>query len=1403
MGRQRFHAAITAGLAVTLATSGVQTAAIAQTLGIEAEPAAEVDPTAAGKGLGGASTTPRANAAEPEVEGRLPADGAWGADSVDLPPWASAERPQEDEFYVETEMWIYRWIDPGQTIDVPLPKDVRIRYNDGRCESVPVTWTYDSLGMERPQVDIVDGVAKSLTMGYHVFTTTIKGKPRQYSVQVNERTATDAQDAIQSVEPVVDTLYTTGYGDPSEAYDPGLINVTMADGEVKLLEPIWDDIPRELYDGDEDAGEFTVKGVIEQYGNYPVEATVIVAVPREQRWAENVSTPAGTLPTLPDCVGIAFSNGAVQDIEVTWDMPAAEVFSKPGVVYVKGSIPGSKFRPQVKVKVQAIKSMEPLSDRHALVGNALRPEEYQNYAYVTYSDGVTGSVPIIWDPVDESAFAAPGVIEIKGRLQGYSDEVTSRIHVHDKVLNPVVEKRLAVGADPLSATTNENFELAQYNSSWFDVDWNRAQLDQIDYNQAGAHLIDGVIQNTDIHVQMSLNIVGIDHVVAPTTVKTLTGVMPQLLQTVDVVYTDGKVQDAWVDWDAIQPSKYANEGEFVATGTYNLDNLTSQSITCPVKVLKAQAPASIDAVTLAGRAPELPEQVKVTMWDGTVVHAKAQWENPDPQGFAQPGTFDVHGFLLGSQIEIVAHVRALGLKSEVVAECGYYPGAPETIQINNSLELENGDPIYVPSIVWDPFPEALRRGEPGTYEVGGTIAESPVRVKALVTTGRLLSVWANDDIIIPAGSELVLPATVSGEIDGGHYVSETPVAWDEYDKNPQHDITVTGHIAGHDQPIVVTVHVVTEPKFDISTMFIKRGFNAAEHLPQNIQVTVPTESGSITTGDPCSVSWNTDGVDWGESGTISGIAHVTEIGYAKDVPVTIDYKVLDSIKVVCGQEHWTEPGVAPNLDDFGIQVDPESGGWTNPWIEWEGIDPSLYSKPGSTFTVKGTIVEMGFDVETTVHVAEVTSIEVPESVSTPNGERPHLPYEVPVHWSDVGTTMEYVNWDNVPGSAYKGEPGKTTTVYGSICGAQGAPLHQVSIKVVIVAPTVAYDNGELDVTTQAGIKPFLPGHVAARMSDDTVSISSITWDPIPAERYRQPGTFEATGRIEGYSPSRARFFHIGGNDINVAPDGTVKATVTVKPEESKPVPLQPEVLATSVVQGSTEDFTVPTHVPVLMSNVGNMATPPLDAWHTVSWDVTGLKLDVPGSYRITGAIDGFDDIQAVAYVNVLPRPRTVKSVEPFELSVTQGSLAADVDVALLREVKVEYEDGSTGIVKVEAWDMTPITDDALKSEGDIKIEGRLVGSKMKASAIVHVVADPAKVPVRAVAPKPIEVREGSKLSTLVKKLPAKVFVEMKNGDKREFDVTWDTPRALGKSGSEQVVAGVTSNGMKVSSSRSW
>ena len=138
-------------------------------------------------------------------------------------------------------------------------------------------------------------------------------------------------------------------------------------------------------------------------------------------------------------------------------------------------------------------------------------------------------------------------------------------------------------------------------------------------------------------------------------------------------------------------SDYGREGSFEATGEIYFDNLPSCQISCTVSVLKAQAPSSVNAVTLVGRIPNLPDRVKVAMWDGTVVYAKVQWENADPQDFGKIGTFDVRGHLFGSSTEIVAHVEALGLKNDVLTEMGYYPGAPAEVKnYSNMLQLTNG-----------------------------------------------------------------------------------------------------------------------------------------------------------------------------------------------------------------------------------------------------------------------------------------------------------------------------------------------------------------------------------------------------------------------------------------------------------------------------------------------------------------------------------------------------------------------------------------------------------------------------------------------------------------------------------------------------------------------------------------
>lgn len=1422
MGRKHVHAAVTAGLAVALVMGGVPTAAVAESLGIEPASASKgaFAPQAADgvEALGGASaeSSPAEDAGTAEgvaeatdrseqpavVPVEIPSPdfdttadlSASGEVSLD-PDTGGIEQPQTNEFHIETNTYASRWVDPGETVDVELPRELRLRYQDDSVESVSVTWTHQTWDTSAPTIEVVDGVAKSVHAGCHYFETNVKGQLVTFTVDVAERSAEDSQESISSIRPIVTTVYTTEYADPSREIHLGGVEATMANGEQQWLDVTWNAIPRELYDGDEDAGELTVHGVIERYGNYPVVAKVVVAVPRSQGWTESVAVPAGQVPKMPESVNIEFSNGSDWSVPVSWAMPDADAFAHAGVVYVKGSIPQSKLSVQLKVKVEEVVSINSTFEDHALVGNPLDYEHSQHWAGVTFADGTHGSVPVIWDPIDDALYDTAGTYEVKGRLKRYGNEVTLKLIVRDTVLNPVIEKRLTVGASPISPTTNEEFKLSEWQTRFYEVDWNRGQLDAIDFTQAGEHLISGVIQNTDISVQMKLVIVGIDRVVVSDAVKTLVGVRPQLPQQAKVLYTDGVVESKWVSWNEILPSRYAAEGKFDATGEVYLENAPAQKVTCPVVVLKAQAPASVDAVALVGRSPKLPDQVKVTMWDGTVVYAKTQWENADPQDFGKPGTFDVHGYLLGSNIEIVAHVQAMGLKSDLVTEIGYYPGAPAEIKnYNTSLVLENGDQVYIESVKWDPFPQELLDGVAGTYEVGGTIAESTVRVRALVTTGALTEVWPPQVVVVPAGGELVLPTTLSGMLESGQAAAELPVTWDEYDKNPQADMTVTGHIAGYDEPVDVKVRVVHDPNFEFMPVYTKRGHDASAHLPTEGRVRVELEDGWIEGDKSCKVTWDTSAVDWSKSGTISGVAHATQIGYAEDVPVTVAYEVLDEINVVEGLEVWTEPGVEPELSNVVIELTPDHSLY--PWVEWEDVDPSLYSKAGSTFKVKGHIRDLGFDVEATVHVAEVTRIDVSEYVSTSSGVYPSLPFEVPIHWSDGSITMGHANWDRISASVYTGDAGKTTTVYGAIRSSFGELRHQLSCKVVIVAPTAAFDNGELKVATQEGVRPMLPSRVAARMSDDTVSYAAIVWDPVPAEKYAEPGTFEATGRIEGYAASSVRMLRVGNSEINVAPDGTVTATVTVRAKSDKPVYNQPEAYVVNVVAGSDLNHVLPEMIALFDSATGIPQGMGGATACAVTWDLSGVDTGVPGSYRVTGAIDGVEGIEAAAYVNVTPKPRSVKSVKPLELTVTEGVSPEEVDAQLLRKVAVFYDDGTTGVVDVEAWDMTPITADSLDSEGDIELSGRLVGSKVAARAVVHVVANPAEVPVEVAPLEMIEVREGSKLSALIKKLPARVAVVMKDGSKKNFDVTWDAPHVLGKEGSEQVVSGMTSCGLK-------
>lgn len=169
MGRQHVHVAVTAGLAVALATGGFPTAAVAETLGIKKDEASQTasEPSVVdrqGGGLSsssdetvvagderhdakgqdttivdGASESPQSVAPDAPDLGLVPDSGAPAGGDVIEP-----EQPQGDDYEILDNLYLSRWVDKGESIDIELPRELNLRRKDGSVEVAPVTWKYQN-----------------------------------------------------------------------------------------------------------------------------------------------------------------------------------------------------------------------------------------------------------------------------------------------------------------------------------------------------------------------------------------------------------------------------------------------------------------------------------------------------------------------------------------------------------------------------------------------------------------------------------------------------------------------------------------------------------------------------------------------------------------------------------------------------------------------------------------------------------------------------------------------------------------------------------------------------------------------------------------------------------------------------------------------------------------------------------------------------------------------------------------------------------------------------------------------------------------------------------------------------------------------------------------------------------
>lgn len=1248
------------------------------------------------------------------------------------------------------------------------------------------------------------------------------------------------------------------------------VKVKWSDGTEGSAFVQWDEKSIETFASATEESEIAITGQIRGgYANgqwfslaepFDVAGVLKVYAPRTTGGTQwSTWTAAGFAPTLTSSVSVYYSNGESRTCPVVWNEISEDQYQNAGTFIVEGHI---KDCPSMlvycTVYVRAVKSVQTELTCTTLTGEV---PSLPYSASVVFDNGATEQVPVSWDPVDASLYSKVGTFTVKGKLNGFDNrEVTCTVTVKDPKdvldLNSLRFERVVGDNTPLS--TYVYFPVTQSNntiySHGYQVTWDNADVSQ--FQKAGTYTVTGTLASYDaspvnglkVTAQVEVREVASIDPLAP--VNTPVGVRPTtgsgLPGGVLVTFTDGTKKQCNIAWDPILDTQVANEGSFKLSGSLTYWTNTSSSstsqvelgdsnrVTATISVRALQMPSSTSTSTLIGCQPNMPDSIEATMWNGSRGSFPVQWSTISQDALKNLGQITVNGYFTGSSIPVTATVNICDLEDNNIGKIPYIPGAgllaPRYL---SDLYLSDGSSYYPryssgQPYSWDEFPQELLDGKPGEYEITGTVADSLAKIHATAVCGEVKGVnnYSDNGVtlgqsyedwrVIYLGEEVNLDYFyVSGALQDGTTFDSLGVNWDTYDRCPQKDCTITGTVAGTKIPVKVHVIVTKNWEAQPQTITVLKGSDGTAMLPSYVDLVSPDAVEHPDYSHKyAEAKWNTKGFDWTQGGVVRGTATIsisTGNGMQTvDVPITATVKIASKATSVQGGTIWTVPGTKPMLPEY-LEVRYDNDVSSEPQREkvtWDRVAEDAYAKDGS-FKVKGKL-QGGAKATITVDVCSVTSIAVPERITTANGVVPELPWSVSVATSDGKTHNAQVQWDYVRPSVYTGEPGQVTTVSGTLF-ASGLDGYgdgtntglTVQTKIVIQGVEKAIDNGETAVTTKAGTAPAMPSKMAVEMSDGSVSTAAIDWDPIAPEKYEQPGTFYATGHVVGFDAAAVMaLLDDDGQKVGVDENGNVTAKVTVADKKAKKVALQPEAVVVNTTVGSMLEL--PDAVSVYYSDGsardtrGSLGGIEIEKWT----DTDGIDLSKPlakkGTYKLVGKLKDIDNVNAIVYVNVSEAPRTITKLEAKSFSVAKGTSKQDLYAQMPKQVVATYSDGSTDLLDIDVWDLSNVTDKLLNGTGSVEITGTVKLNGAKVTCNVTVVDQEAQTPDYVEPIDVIEIADNAKVSDLMDKLPSKVTVVMKDGKtKKETPVKWSQVDSLGRAGTEFEVTGLTDNGMTV------
>lgn len=1445
MNRRHVNAAITAGLALTMTVGSVPSQAFAEmmqgdTTQVVAEQSDATGAAAASADIGQATSEDQAVDKITSLADLTDLHVAEGSDAT-LPHTVAATY-ESGTTKQENVTWKLNGADaPATLAQLPVGSYEFEGTVDGATQTVKQRVVVEAAAADPAAVDAANVVAPTSENGHKVV-----------SVESN---------------PIIEKY--VGFDNGDYAPSPE-VKVKWSDGTEGSAFVQWDEKSIETFASATEESEIAITGQIRGgYANgqwfslaepFDVAGVLKVYAPRTTGGTQwSTWTAAGFAPTLNSSVSVYYSNGESRTCPVVWNEISEDQYQNAGTFIVEGHI---KDCPSMlvycTVYVRAVKSVQTELTCTTLTGEV---PSLPYSASVVFDNGATEQVPVSWDPVDASLYSKVGTFTVKGKLNGFDNrEVTCTVTVKDPKdvldLNSLRFERVVGDNTPLS--TYVYFPVTQSNntiySHGYQVTWDNADVSQ--FQKAGTYTVAGTLASYDaspvnglkVTAQVEVREVASIDPLAP--VNTPVGVRPTtgsgLPGGVLVTFTDGTKKQCNIAWDPILDTQVANEGSFKLSGSLTYWTNTSSSstsqvelgdsnrVTATISVRALQMPSSTSTSTLIGCQPNMPDSIEATMWNGSRGSFPVQWSTISQDALKNLGQITVNGYFTGSSIPVTATVNICDLEDNNIGKIPYIPGAgllaPRYL---SDLYLSDGSSYYPryssgQPYSWDEFPQELLDGKPGEYEITGTVADSLAKIHATAVCGEVKGVnnYSDNGVtlgqsyedwrVIYLGEEVNLDYFyVSGALQDGTTFDSLGVNWDTYDRCPQKDCTITGTVAGTKIPVKVHVIVTKNWEAQPQTITVLKGSDGTAMLPSYVDLVSPDAVEHPDYSHKyAEAKWNTKGFDWTQGGVVRGTATIsisTGNGMQTvDVPITATVKIASKATSVQGGTIWTVPGTKPMLPEY-LEVRYDNDVSSEPQREkvtWDRVAEDAYAKDGS-FKVKGKL-QGGAKATITVDVCSVTSIAVPERITTANGVVPELPWSVSVATGDGKTHNAQVQWDYVRPSVYTGEPGQVTTVSGTLF-ASGLDGYgdgtntglTVQTKIVIQGVEKAIDNGETAVTTKAGTAPAMPSKMAVEMSDGSVSTAAIDWDPIAPEKYEQPGTFYATGHVVGFDAAAVMaLLDDDGQKVGVDENGNVTAKVTVADKKAKKVALQPEAVVVNTTVGSMLEL--PDAVSVYYSDGsardtrGSLGGIEIEKWT----DTDGIDLSKPlakkGTYKLVGKLKDIDNVNAIVYVNVSEAPRTITKLEAKSFSVAKGTSKQDLYAQMPKQVVATYSDGSTDLLDIDVWDLSNVTDKLLNGTGSVEITGTVKLNGAKVTCNVTVVDQEAQTPDYVEPIDVIEIADNAKVSDLMDKLPSKVTVVMKDGKtKKETPVKWSQVDSLGRAGTEFEVTGLTDNGMTV------